>query len=869
MSTTQNTLWGLGATSILALSFALGFMGYRGDYFPQKSFQSELGVYSTNSHENTDEILMVDQESIAFEQNMGQLDTTQGIQYYLEVDGVGCYLKPNGISYVWVREVSGEDSLSDKGNISEETDRKEVETTQIQLDWVGANPDPDIIATDKMTAVTNYYTGASPKEILGVPSFRKITYKNLYPHIDLVLYIQKGAVKYDFVVNPGGKVADIQLRYAGQDTLVLNADSTLTLDTRFGILTEGKPYTYQQTAAERVMVPSKFVKRDSLIGFEVGAYDTDKPLVIDPELMWATYYGGPFSEQGEAVCTDSKGNVYMVGTAFGYYHDLATPGAVKSFMGTDRDAFIVKFDVTGKRLWATYYGGAHNEEAKAVCTDKYGNVYLAGTTESDEGIAHFGHDNKYNQTTSSNNNRFHRDGFLVKFNTNGTRMWATYYGGEDGAGDEARAVACDANGNVYLAGLTFSKQDIAMGGHDNFHGGSADAFLAKFSFAGNRIWATYYGHLGYDAANAVAVDEWGYVYLAGYTGSGFGIAEGGHDDNYAGDFDAFLVRFNSDGDRDWGTYYGGTDVDMGNSLAVDGIHVYLSGITKSVGSIGSIGHDNTFNGGVDAFLVKFSFLGIRMWGTYYGGTEDEAISSSSENEPFRRSSYVAVSKLGDVYLAGPTESTTHIATNNGYKTSYDGYQDGYLVRFFPNGNRQWGTYYGGEGYENVRGVATDVSASVYIAGYTRSYNNIAQGGHDNLFDDTESSNHSDAFLAKLYPYGRPNFPPAPGGGVITTETRPDEDGPTHSDRLFSNSTSESIVLAPNPAIDKVEVAIPPNINTVDMLTLVDIQGKVVHRQGGLDNHETHILDLTNIPSGIYTVLLHTDLGILSEKLVVK
>ena len=194
------------------------------------------------------------------------------------------------------------------------------------------------------------------------------------------------------------------------------------------------------------------------------------------------------------------------------------------------------------------------ESGSVVAIDASGNVYLAGFTDSPAGIASGGHDNTFAGGTGF----FPWDVFLVKFNSTGVRQWSTYYGGagDEGGSNEA-SVAVDAtSGDVYLAGTTGSNTGIASGGFDNTFGGGSiygDAFLVRFNSAGTRLWATYYGGMGEEVATSVTTDVSGNVYLAGYTQSSSGIASGGFDNTFGGVWDAFLVKFNSSGVRQWAT----------------------------------------------------------------------------------------------------------------------------------------------------------------------------------------------------------------------------------------------------------------------------------------------------------------------------
>ena len=117
-------------------------------------------------------------------------------------------------------------------------------------------------------------------------------------------------------------------------------------------------------------------------------------------------------------------------------------------------------------------------------------------------------------------------------------------------------------------------------------GGYWDGFVAKFDTNGNRIWATYYGGFDFESGSGVATDLLGNVYLSGISGSSFGIASGGYQNTMAGNHDAYLVKFNAAGIRVWGTYYGGTDLDGGQEVATDALgNVYLSGGGNSTSGI--------------------------------------------------------------------------------------------------------------------------------------------------------------------------------------------------------------------------------------------------------------------------------------------
>lgn len=326
------------------------------------------------------------------------------------------------------------------------------------------------------------------------------------------------------------------------------------------------------------------------------------------------------------------------------------------------------------------------------------------------------------------------------------RSWATYYGGNNN--DYEYSCSTDATSNVYMTGMTFtggSGNAIATSGsHQVSNGGGLDAFIVKFNSAGIRQWATYYGDYGSDCGYACSTDGSGNVYLAGnsqWSGTAIATLSSHQSAHGGGNYDAFLVKFNSSGARQWSTYYGGAGEDHGYGCSTDVAgNVYLSGSTSSsltaISTLGS--HQSNFGGGTaDAFLVKFNSLGIRQWGTYYGGIGDDFGYSCVRDGS------------GALYLAGSTSSSgTVIATLGSHQSNFGGGSyDAFLVKFNNLGVRQWGTYYGGAGYDNGYSCARDAIGNVYLTGGTESLGTFMAtiGSHQS----TLGGGAYDAYLVKF------------------------------------------------------------------------------------------------------------------------
>ena len=506
--------------------------------------------------------------------------------------------------------------------------------------------------------------------------------------------------------------------------------------------------------------PALFVKQYETVtlknlwkGVDVHYYGTNGHLESDYLVAaGADYKQIQIEIKGAELSTDNEGNLIMK-TPFGEIHE----GKLKVYQNNELleeakwvitpkgNGWEVGFDIPNynpslalridplTRVWGTYYGGNGNEIGNSCIADGVGNLYLAGSTTSYTSIASGGYQNTYTQNN---------DAFLVKFNNNGSRQWGTYYGGS-GVGypcdDFGYSCATDISGNVYLAGHTSSLSGIGSGGHQNTYGGfgpgSYDAFLVKFTSAGVRQWATFYGATGNEYGFSCATDSSGNVYLAGLTQSSTAIASGGYQNSIGGGNDAYLVKFTSTGFRLWATYYGGTGNELAYSCVIDGnSNVYLAGSTQSTTSIASGGHQNTFGGGAyDAFLAKFNSNGVRQWGTYLGGNGDDY------GYP------LSADASNNIYLAGKTNSNNNIASGGHQNIFGGGAFDAFLVKFNSNGVRQWGTYFGGSGDDDGASCVTDGNSNVYLAGSTQSTTSIASGGHQNTF----GGGAYDAFLAKF------------------------------------------------------------------------------------------------------------------------
>lgn len=666
-----------------------------------------------------------------FIENKGQLADENGkflsdIKFYGHSlcnggGSIDLYCKPGGLSFVFTK------TRDNAGYVSEATAKPvflpgagnsiESKVTACRADMilVGANKDAQVIALDQKPYYENFYSANTPENgILNVRTYKTIIYKNIYPNIDMVLHTKADAMKYEFVVHPGGEVGQIQIRWDGVENMVLAQSGGITYALASGIMEEGKPVSFQGqdiVKSSFVRIHSGKTESSNNIGFAVSHYNKSKDLVIDPTLSWGTYYGGGAgTNQLWSVTTDISGNVYISGSTASTT-GIATTGAYQSTYGGGTDAVLAKFSSTGSILWSTYYGLKGSETAHSVTTDHSGNVFITGATTSQATIATSG---AYLTKNTA------KEAFLVQFTSAGARNWGTYFGG--GAESSVDA-ATDTAGNVYLLGETTSKTGIASSGaYQTSIGGGDDLFLAKFSNNGTYQWSTYFGGSGTEVPGYLVTDIAGNVYINASSTSTTGLAtSGAYQTSMAGgslEGDALIAKFSSSGSRVWCTYYGGSNDDQGTGIAIDTqSNLYITGNTASSSGISTSGAWQTALGGAtDAFLAKFNKNGALEWGTYYGGSDVDA------------GTWVATDPNSNAYITGGTQSTSGIATSGAYQTNVLNGSSLFLSRFTTNGSLVWATYYGSSDVSTTFSVATSGYTNVYACANTVTNSGIATSG---------------------------------------------------------------------------------------------------------------------------------------------
>jgi len=676
----------------------------------------------------------------SFVENNGQLKAGD-IKYYTHNKGVEVYCRPGKISFVFtvpdcdhskICEATGRPAQIDQqGTEAENPLVSGLISNRFDLVLFHSNQAASIEGSSQQLYYENFYTtGDANRGILNVHTFKTVTYKNIYPNIDMVLHASpasakatagESGMKYEFVIWPGGKVSDIQLEWNGAKKMECMADGGIYYASAWVGMKETKPLSFDSNG---ILVPSRFIKKMNSVQFRVGKYDHSKSLIIDPFLEWSTYFGGPLAEYNSGITLDAAGNVLITGYTLSTA-GIASSGAFQTKINGVSDAYVSKFSSSGSLLWSTYYGGNSTDFPKGIVTDGNSNIYLSGYTYSSSGIASSG---SY-QTSFGGV----IDAFIAKFSASGSLVWSTFFGGKND--DEANGIAIDGSGNIAITGLTKSDSGIASSAaYQSSYSGFNDVFIAKFTGNGNLIWSTYFGGANDEEGNGVAFNGLGDILITGNTSSTGLASSGANQTSPNGGNDAFVAAYSSSGVLKWCTYFGGNSTDFGWSIGADNTgDIVIAGSTNSLSGLSTAGvYQTGFAAGGDAFIAKFTSSGALKWSTYFGGSGTDVINSLN------------IGRYGNINVVGTTFSPNGIAGFGAYqKNIRNGNDDAFVARFTSAGKFVWSSYFGGPGSDEGLGIVEDKAGNIFISGQTNSSTGIAiPGPLNNKFAGVE-----DAFVA--------------------------------------------------------------------------------------------------------------------------
>jgi len=571
--------------------------------------------------------------------------------------------------------------------------------TLVRMDLMGAAAAADGIGLEPLPGRSNYFIGSDRERWLtGVPQFGRVRYQAVYPGIDLEYYGAEGQLEYDFIVAPGADPTQIRLRLEGGKELRLDPEGNLLLGVDTGDLLMKAPVIYQVIEDRRQPVEGRYVlHEDGQIGFEVGIYQEEEPLVIDPVLVFLRYLGGTSSDYAHAVAVDPAGYIYVAGMTFSV--NFPTSGGVQEELDGTLDAFVTRLTPGGTSIaYSTYLGGSGQDLANGIAVDPRGVAFVAGETQSSD----FPTQNAYQDDFGGV-----ADGFISRLWIDGSVLqYSTYLGGWNN--DIFTGVAADREGNAYLVGRTYSSDFPTRNAYEpSLVGGAAyDAVVVKVNFGGGLDYSTYLGGASYDYGEAIALDSSNNAYVTGWTMSTDFPTVGAVQQDKAGAIptktDAFVSKLNASGSAlTYSTYLGGGDNDKGMGIAVDsGNNTYVTGSTNSsafptVNAIQPIQRGESGGGdGSDAFITKLNAAGTALiYSTFLGGTLPDIGQS------------IAVDDFGSAYVAGETQST-NFPTSRPVQGTPPAKDNAFVSGLSPTGSSfVYSTYLGGSEDDTANGIA--------------------------------------------------------------------------------------------------------------------------------------------------------------------
>ena len=329
--------------------------------------------------------------------------------------------------------------------------------------------------------------------------------------------------------------------------------------------------------------------------------------------------GGSFEDVGHSIAVDGSGNVYVTGN-FQSIVDF-DPGTDTTNLASVslNDVFFAKYNSSGALVWAKSVGGINDDVGYSIAVDDSGNVYVTGyfedTVDFDPGA----------DTTNLTSTGFD-DVFFAKYNSSGALAWVKNVGGSN-TSDVGYSIAVDGSGNVYVTGLFQGTVDFDPGaGTTNLtSAGDGDVFFAKYNSSGALVWAKNVGGSNNDVGYSIAVDGSSNVYVTGYFQgtADFDPNAGTTNLTSAGSADVFFAKYNSSGALVWAKNVGGTNYDVGYSIAVNGSgNVYLTGNFEGTADFDpDAGTTNLTSAGYDdLFFAKYDENGSLI----ITGIENEA-----------------------------------------------------------------------------------------------------------------------------------------------------------------------------------------------------------------------------------------------------
>jgi len=385
---------------------------------------------------------------------------------------------------------------------------------------------------------------------------------------------------------------------------------------------------------------------------------------------------GNVSTYGYGIAVDSSGNSYVAGVTDGNLDGQTLSGL--------NDVFVIKYDFSGAKQWTKLSGvSGASTFGEGITVDSSGNSYVTGYTNG----------NLDGQTFTGS-----LDAFVIKYDSNGTKLWTRLIGN---LGDTlGEGITVDSSGNIYVTGGTTGDLD----GQTATAIGYSNLFVIKYDSNGTKLWTKLLGvYSAYAIGNSIAVDSSGNSYVTGFTN---GNLDG---QTLIGISGVFIIKYDPNGTKQWTKLSGGisstsTIGTIGNSIAVDSSgNSYITGYTDTDLD------GQALIGLYDVFVIKYDSNGTKLWTMLSGASGTSALGANISTI----GEGIAVDSSGNSYVTGFTNGNL-----DGQILS--GFGDVFVIKYDSNGTKLWTRLLGGKSDVTAYGygIAVDLSGNNYVTGIT-------------------------------------------------------------------------------------------------------------------------------------------------------
>lgn len=707
-------------------------------------------------------------------ENGGQWNSK--VEYRTDIPGGKLYLEADRLTFnMYDVERTSAVFSAHSGNPNPPPPPQKLKCHAYQMVFVGMNQNASPYGKNAFNTEYNFFIGDDPERWAGnLSAFAEVVYPNIYSGIDLKVY-SNGAIKYDFIIAPGANPDQIKIRYFGVNPRI-NKKGQLEIRTSVTDILESRPFAYQIVDGLKASVECTYSLAGNDLQFALGAYDHSKELIIDPELIFSTFSGSFADNFGYTATYDTEGHLYSGSTAFGIGYPVTVGAYQTQWAGgggngnAGTDIAITKFSIDGTSLiYSTYLGGNQDELPHSMVTNAAGELFLYGTTGSDN----FPTTTGAIQTVFAGGPSYVPSGIgiayltgcdiiLSRLSTDGGGLLAsTYLGGSANDGlntapnlrknyaDEVRGeIELDANGNPVVGSCTFSADFPVANGYQITKNPNLEGIVFRVNPEMTTLLnATFFGAENADAIYSIDVPPNGAITVAGGTVSQNLPTSGGvFQPNYGGgSADGFIAVFNSTlQSLNAMTYYGSSAYDQIYFVERDATgNPHIFGQTTASGTtfIENAGFAIPNSG---MLLSSFSpNLQTRNWSTVFG---------NGVNIPSLSPTAFSVDICNRIYLSGWGGAVNGFGGTNGLPITPDAIQattdnsDFYFMVLEGDASAlTFATYYGGNlSPEHVDGGTSrfDRNGKIYQAVCAGCHGNSDFPIHpDNAYSPTNNSNN--------------------------------------------------------------------------------------------------------------------------------